>query len=542
MAQRTSTPRDPRPSEGPSAPKAVAPRGLGTYPTVEGVASHRKDRTAPSPKRRRRVIVPVLAALLVLAGVAYAAGTVFFSIHFYPNTTIAGVDVGGATADEANERVRAATASYSLHVVGDGIDWTFAPEDPTRVFNADAAVQSTLGANTAWQWPARLYQAVFHPKTTSFDATDPDAEPDRSVLASSFDSSEFVDQLGAVVDAYNEDRSGTFSTQAAFDESTGMLSADRARQQERLDKDRITRFALVVLTHLGTEASLEDLGPDAYQPLEGGWTDDEIQAACDAVNGLLGADFDVVLQDSVVGHIDTSTLLGWITFDAAGNPTLDQAQLAAWAASVAAPLDTVGTERTYTRADGKQITVSGGAYGWSVDEDAVAQSLVDAVNSKRTEQLELQCDQTGDVYQGQGKPDWRKYVDVDLTEQHARLYDENGALIWESNIITGKPDGQNDTPTGVWAVTGKQRDTTLVSAVTDPATGKPTYESPVDYWIAFEGNMVGFHDASWQSPDSFNDPKAYETVGSHGCVNTPLDAVSKLYDLLEVGDCVVVHN
>ncbi|MFR1638034.1 MAG: hypothetical protein ACLSVD_02030 [Eggerthellaceae bacterium] len=31
---------------------------------------------------------------------------------------------------------------------------------------------------------------------------------------------------------------------------------------------------------------------------------------------------------------------------------------------------------------------------------------------------------------------------VDLSEQHARLYDASGAVIWESDIITSKPDGE----------------------------------------------------------------------------------------------------
>lgn len=522
--------------------RAVAPRRLGNYPEVEGVKSRRKDRTGQQPKKKHNHVLPVLGGIVLIVAIAYAAGTIFFSTHFYPNTSIVGVDVGFATAEEANNRMLDATKSYSLHVVGDGIDWTFAPEDPARVFNADNAVQATLGANTAWEWPVRLFQAIVQPQKSTFNATDANAEPDRTVLASSFDSSEFTDQLGAAIDTFNANRTGTFTTASAYDETTGKLTVEKALEQQQLNKERITQYALVVLTHLGTEANIEDLGTDAFVPLEGSWTEETIQAACDAANNLLGVDCDVTMQGNVIGHIDASVVLPWIVFDAKGTPSLDQTQLATWAANTAASLNTVGTTRTYTRADGKQISVSGGAYGWAVDEAAVTQALTDAVNTKRTEALEIPCSQTAGAYTGQGKADWKKYVDVDLTEQHARLYDENGNLVWESNVITGNPTDGDGTPTGVWAVTNKSRNTTLISPVKDPETGEPSYESPVDYWIAFEGNLVGFHDASWQNPSSYDDPQAYLYVGSHGCVNTPYDAVAQLYDLLDVGDCVVVHE
>ena len=32
----------------------------------------------------------------------------------------------------------------------------------------------------------------------------------------------------------------------------------------------------------------------------------------------------------------------------------------------------------------------------------------------------------------------------------------------------------------------------------------------------------------------------YKTGGSHGCINTPFDEVSKLYDMAEVGTPVII--
>ena len=45
----------------------------------------------------------------------------------------------------------------------------------------------------------------------------------------------------------------------------------------------------------------------------------------------------------------------------------------------------------------------------------------------------------------------------------------------------------------------------------DPETGKPKYESPVSYWMPFEGNMIGFHDATWQNDKSFDNAESYKS-------------------------------
>ena len=198
----------------------------------------------------------------------------------------------------------------------------------------------------------------------------------------------------------------------------------------------------------------------------------------------------------------------WITFDENLTPTINQEAVSSWTSSLADGLNTVGTKRTYTREDGKQITVSGGTYGWSIDNDTLVQSVVDAVNAKQSTEIEVPTSQTGDVYNGQGQRDWGAYIDIDISEQHARYYDASGNLLWESGVITGNPNKGTDTPTG----------------------------------MAFVGNSIGLHDATWQASSSFSNPNAYKSVGSHGCVNLPYDKAAALYDMISPGLCVIVHN
>ena len=122
-----------------------------------------------------------------------------------------------------------------------------------------------------------------------------------------------------------------------------------------------------------------------------------------------------------------------------------------------------------------------------------------------------------------------------------RYYDANDNLLWESGCITGNPNEGNDTPTGIYSINNLERDVALVGKK-DPATGEPEYVSYVDYWMSFIGSAIGLHDANWQASSSFSDPTAYTWTGSHGCVNLPPDKAAELFGILQVGDCVIVHN
>ena len=51
-------------------------------------------------------------------------------------------------------------------------------------------------------------------------------------------------------------------------------------------------------------------------------------------------------------------------------------------------------------------------------------------------------------------------------------------------------------------------------------------------------DLYGLHDASWRS--NFGGDY-YLYAGSHGCVNTPLDAIATIYNNITVGTLVVVY-
>lgn len=113
----------------------------------------------------------------------------------------------------------------------------------------------------------------------------------------------------------------------------------------------------------------------------------------------------------------------------------------------------------------------------------------------------------------------------------------DGAVALESDVVTGEPIPEKITPTGVYVFKEKALNATLIGE-TDPATGEPSYRTPVDYWMRITWEGIGFHDANWQP--AFGG-ELYKVVGSHGCVNMPVDKAAALYEMIQVGVPVIIH-
>ena len=112
---------------------------------------------------------------------------------------------------------------------------------------------------------------------------------------------------------------------------------------------------------------------------------------------------------------------------------------------------------------------------------------------------------------------------------------KEGNVVLESYIVTGNPNRGNATPQGVYSLTYKTRNAVLRGERDE--NGEPEYETPVAYWMPFNGG-IGFHDATWQS--SFGGSR-YRTNGSHGCVNMPKSKAAELYKLIPDKCPVICH-
>ena len=127
------------------------------------------------------------------------------------------------------------------------------------------------------------------------------------------------------------------------------------------------------------------------------------------------------------------------------------------------------------------------------------------------------------------------YIEVDLSAQHMwYIYQDN--VVFETDIVTGSPG--RDTPTGIFEILKKKRNKILTGNIV-PETGQPEYRTPVSYWARVTWSGIGFHDATWQP--AFGQEIYKQGYGSHGCINMPLEAIEKFYNLISVGCPVIIH-
>ncbi|MBY4796847.1 L,D-transpeptidase/peptidoglycan binding protein [Collinsella sp. AGMB00827] len=497
--------------------------------TAESEGGKAHDR----PHHRLRIALGVFGGLI---GLTYLVGVLVFSFIYYPHTSIAGVDVSLATKDAASERIGKAAAAYRLHINGEGFSWTYTPPKGSDLLDASKRSSDVLATNTPFAWPWRLGKALLKVEQARANTLDPTTEA--APLPASFNNEAFQKELNQAIDAYNEDRTGEFNAQSAFDPQTATFSSTKALSNAKLDQNRISELARTALSNLIDSVEIDE---SCFLSFANRSSKEEIETACATATKLVSSHITLTMAGNEVAKIEPQQLATWVSFDEHLTPHLDSKALQDWVRTYTTDsLDTVGSERSYTRPDGKQITISGGTFGWIVDSAEAARLVAEAVQAGGDKTLELPLKREADTFAGKGQRDWGSWLDVDISEQHAYLYDSAGSLLWESGIITGNPNQRNATPTGIYSINNLARHVTLIGKK-DPETGEPIYRTPVDYWMPFVGGAIGFHDATWQASSSFSNPDAYYYVGSHGCVNLPYAKAEELYGLISAGLCVIVH-
>lgn len=124
------------------------------------------------------------------------------------------------------------------------------------------------------------------------------------------------------------------------------------------------------------------------------------------------------------------------------------------------------------------------------------------------------------------------YIEINITAQHMWYY-ENGECIVSTDIVTGNPyNSYNSTPTGEYLVTSKHKGAYL--------SGRD-FGFYVDYWMGFSDPYYGIHDSHWRKDGEYG-ANIYKTNGSHGCVNTPLDAMAEIYERADFLTPVIVYK
>lgn len=480
----------------------------------------RKRRSAMRKKRKKKAKKSMGKKPWIIAGsivgvlaIIYLGVAVFFMSHFLMNTTVNGKDFSGKTVADVEEYLKEQVADYQLTVLEqNNTSDVITGSEISLSYKENSQVEDALKKQNQLLWITSLFSRSRASVTIQ-------VEYDQNAL------DEKIQNLQAVT----AEQTDPVAAHPEYDGNSFVV----AKEQYGTKVDMETLKAKIEQYISEFNPTLDMMDEQCYVMPKYTSDSPEVQAACDEMNTYLKASITYPMDENIV--VDKALISGWVTYDDEMNVTFNEDAVREWMREFGSKYDTVGTTRTITTPTGKTAEVSGGTYGWSVDEDTETQNLINSIKNGEVSEREPAYNQTAASHSAQ---DWGStYIEVDIAAQHM-WYIVDGSIAMESDVVTGLPADGRNTPTGVYSILYTERDSTL-KGETDPATGKPSYETPVAFWMPFTWQGHGFHDATWQSSFGGN---RYLTNGSHGCVNMPYDKAQQLFGMIGAGTPVIIHN
>lgn len=480
----------------------------------------RKRRSAMRKKRKKKAKKSMGKKPWIIAGsivgvlaIIYLGVAVFFMSHFLMNTTVNGKDFSGKTVADVEEYLKEQVADYQLTVLEqNNTSDVITGSEISLSYKENSQVEDALRKQNQLLWITSLFSRSRASVTIQ-------VEYDQNAL------DEKIQNLQAVT----AEQTDPVAAHPEYDGNSFVV----AKEQYGTKVDMETLKAKIEQYISEFNPTLDMMDEQCYVMPKYTSDSPEVQAACDEMNTYLKASITYPMDENIV--VDKALISGWVTYDDEMNVTFNEDAVREWMREFGSKYDTVGTTRTITTPTGKTAEVSGGTYGWSVDEDTETQNLINSIKNGEVAEREPAYNQTAASHSAQ---DWGStYIEVDIAAQHM-WYIVDGSIAMESDVVTGLPADGRNTPTGVYSILYTERDSTL-KGETDPATGKPSYETPVAFWMPFTWQGHGFHDATWQSSFGGN---RYLTNGSHGCVNMPYDKAQQLFGMIGAGTPVIIHN
>lgn len=470
-----------------------------------------EEKTDGKKRGKKKVLIVLLVILGVLV-LAYLGVALFFTRHFFFYTRINGTEFSAQAAGAVESYMEEQVKDYELtlkeidggseSIDGDDIDLTYVEGDE---------VTTLLKKQNPLLWITALWN---HPEITASVGVEYDKDKLNEVIA-------------GLKCMQPEEQTAPQSARPVFQDTEFVIQDEVIGSQ--IDTEKFTETVNTAIS--GFQSTLDMEAEDCYVMPAFTADSPEVAAARDAMNSYLGANitYDFNPYTEVV---DSSVISQWVTVDDSMNVTFNQDAVRSYIQELANKYDTYGKTRTIVTSLGNTVEVSGGTYGWQIDQEAEYNALTANIQNAETVTREPQYARRAASHEGNDYGS--SYVEIDLTNQHVWVY-VNGQCVVETDCVTGNPAEGNGTPQGVYSIAYKQMNTTLRGP--KKADGTYEWESPVTYWMPFNGG-IGLHDANWRS--SFGG-SIYQGGGSHGCVNLPPSVAGTVYDNIQAGTPVVCH-
>ena len=465
-------------------------------------------------KRKRKKLLKRIGLFVAgLIAVVYLGFAFYFSSHFFFHTTINGTDQSMKKVEEIEKLMEQQVSVYKLVLEEvDGSTTEIDGNDIDLIYVKGDELTNLVKAQNIFLWPVSLW------KNQEIEAS----------VGVSYDETKLDEYLNGLQIMNPENQSAPVSAYPEYDGEKFSVKAEDLGSQiiAEVFKEKVGAY---ISGFQNTMNMVEEgcyVEPKYYSDAP------EVIAACDTMNEYLGASITYTFGDATE-VVDGSVIAQWLTTDENMAVTYNEEGVAQYIKDLAAKYDTYRTDRTFTSGNGNTVTVSGGNYGWRMDQATEIEALKASIAAKEVITKEPAYLQTAATH---NSPDWgNTYVEVDLTNQKVYLF-VNGSLVVSGPCVTGKPSTGCATPQGSYSIKYKAMNVTLRGP--KQPDGSYEWESPVTFWMPFNGG-IGLHDASWQH--AFGDPRGYLYSGSRGCVNLQYSVAQTIYNNVAAGTPVICH-
>ena len=446
-----------------------------------------------------------LAALILLVVLTYILFLLYFTNHFFFNTSINGVDVSLKAHGDAADTIRSFIKAYELQLLErNGERETIKGEDIGLEYNEEISVSELRSIQKPTSWIRSLLKRQNH-CINGLVTYNTEFLEDK------------INKLNCLNKAIVEPRNVDFVY------TDGSYEVVKEVYGNKIDPDKLT---LSITSCISKGKAVLDLDKShCYENPRYTLNSDKTQKTKNILNKCISTRITYVFGSSRE-VVDKTLINHWLRVDENLDVVIDKKAAKDYMKKLGTKYDTVGIARKFKTSVNKVVEVRGGFYGWKIYSAAETNALL--------RHIEL-----GDVLEKEPKYAQRAlhrdendigstYVEINLTRQHLWFYKE-GRLIAQGAIVSGNPNRGYATRTGTYMLNYKQSGSTLRG---------PGYEAEVTYWMPFNGN-IGIHDASWRS--SFGG-SIYRRRGSHGCVNIPLYLAKRIFDNIEEGTPVICYE
>ena len=449
--------------------------------------------------------------VIVMPGLIYLGLAIYYQDSFMYGTWINGIYCTGKTVDEVNQELINTYEQKDVYVVTPQDVEVIKPQE----FNFSYDFTKSLEVYRKKQNPLVWYLHMFS------------GHQNEDILPQvSFDEQALEDWILTIK---------SFESNLQMTEDSLSIVLGENGYEIREEKEQILNTQLAVekisqaIENAKTEIDL--IEEDCYFTRDETVEMQQVRDLYEEVKLIQEASLQYQIKD-VVKKVLPSEIALWIATDAEGkvitdkkgNLVFDRDAVASFVKELADKYDTWQNFPFVTH-NGNEIIISKGNYGIKIYQQKEVNALMDYLKNP-VEMVREPAYIRNVTYQDKYAID-STYVEVDMTLQKMMFF-EDGKKVFETDVVTGCTTQGMGTPELVCYVYGKSRNAIL--------KGK-NYRSFVNYWVPVYGG-IGLHDATWR--DEFGG-EIYIKSGSHGCVNTPLERMTELYDMLKIGMPVVIH-